>query len=147
ARETADFLVRELRTAEGGFASALDADSEGVEGRFYAWTPAQLIEALGEEGGRWAAQVFEVTEAGTFEHGASTLQLLRDPVGTDSARLADVRARLLAARSERVRPARDDKVVAAWNGLAISGLCDAGVLLGEPAYVDAAVAAGELLAG
>jgi uncharacterized protein len=147
ARETADFLVRELRTAEGGFASALDADSEGVEGRFYAWTPAQLVEALGGEDGRWAARVFEVTDGGTFEHGASTLQLLRDTQGTDSARLADVRARLVAARSERVRPARDDKVVAAWNGLAISGLCDAGVLLGEPAYVDAAVAAGELLAG
>ena len=147
ARETADFLLRELRTAEGGFASALDADSEGVEGKFYAWTPAQLVEALGEEDGRWAAEVFEVTDAGTFEHGASTLQLLRDPPGSDAARLADVRVRLLAARADRVRPARDDKVVAAWNGLAISGLCDAGVLLGEPAYVDAAVAAGELLAG
>jgi uncharacterized protein len=146
ARETADFLLRELRTAEGGFASALDADSEGVEGKFYAWTRAQLVEALGEEDGRWAAEVFEVTDAGTFEHGASTLQLLRDPPGSDSARLADVRVRLLAARADRVRPARDDKVVAAWNGLAISGLCHAGVLLREPAYVDAAVAAGELLA-
>ena len=148
ARETADFLVRELRTAEGGFTSALDADSEGVEGRFYAWTPAQLVEALGGEDGRWAARVFEVTDAGTFEHGASTLQLLRDPEGTDSARLADVRAPAPGGPFRaRVRPARDDKVVAAWNGLAISGLCDAGVLLGEPAYVDAAVAAGELLAG
>ena len=147
ARETADFLLRELRTTEGGFASALDADSEGVEGRFYAWTPAQLVEALGEEDGSWAARVFEVSDAGTFEHGASALRLLRDPAGTDAPRLADVRARLLATRSGRVRPARDDKVVAAWNGLAISGLCDAGVLLGQPAYVDAAVAAGELLAG
>ena len=146
ARGTADFLLRELRTAEGGFASALDADSEGVEGRFYAWTPAQLVEALGEDDGRWAAEVFEVTEEGTFEHGSSTLQLLRDPDGADAARLVDVRARLLAARANRVRPARDDKVVAAWNGLAITGLCDAGVLLEEPAYVTAAVVAGELLA-
>jgi uncharacterized protein YyaL (SSP411 family) len=143
ARETADFLLRELRTAEGGFASALDADSEGVEGKFYAWTPAELVEVLGGEVGAWAAELFSVTEAGTFEEGASTLQLLRDP--DDLERYADVRHRLLDAREQRVRPARDDKVVAAWNGLAISGLVSAGLLLDEPAYVDAAVAAGELL--
>ena len=143
ARETADFMIRELGTREGGFASALDADSEDVEGKFYVWTPAQLIEVLGEEDGRWAAEVFDVTEAGTFEHGTSTLQL-RHGVD-DQSRLADVRRRLLAAREERVRPARDDKVVAAWNGLAISGLVDAGLLLGEQRYVDAALAAGELL--
>ena len=146
ARETADFLLRELRTAEGGFASALDADSEGVEGKFYAWTPEQLVEVLGPDDGAWAAQAFEVTPAGTFEHGASTLQLPQDPEGPGAQRLADVRAVLLAARETRVRPERDDKVVAAWNGLAISGLCAAGLLLEEPSYVDAAVAAGELLA-
>ncbi len=146
ARETADFLLRELRTAEGGFASALDADSEGVEGRFYSWTPAQLAEVLTPEDAAWAAQVFEVTEAGTFEHGASTLQLLRDPEGPGEQRLRDVRTVLLAARETRVRPARDDKVVAAWNGLAISGLCAAGLLLEEPSYVEAAATAGELLA-
>ena len=100
---------------------------------------------LGEDDGAWAAQVFEVTAAGTFEHGASTLQLLQDPEGPGAARLADVRRRLFDARAVRVRPALDDKVVAAWNGLAITGLCDAGLRLGEPTYVDAAVAAGELL--
>ncbi len=146
ARETADFMIRELRTVEGGFASALDADSEGVEGKFYAWTPAELVEALGQVDGGWAAVVFEVTDEGTFEHGASTLQLLRDPEGPGAGRLVDVRRRLMTARDERVRPARDDKVVAAWNGLAISGLCDAGLLLGDPLYVAAARAAGELLA-
>ncbi len=144
AAETADFMLRELRTDEGGFASALDADSEGVEGKFYAWTPAELVDVLGPEDGAWAAQLFEVTGAGTFEHGSSTLQLLTDP--DDPQRYADVRARLLAARETRVRPARDDKVVAAWNGLAISGLCDAGLRLGREEYVAAAVAAGELLA-
>ncbi|QYJ04185.1 thioredoxin domain-containing protein [Nocardioides panacisoli] len=143
ARETADFLLRELATPEGGFASALDADSDGAEGTFYVWTPQQLRDVLGEEDGAWAADVFDVTDAGTFEHGSSTLQLRHPP--EDTQRLADVRARLLAARAERTRPARDDKVVAAWNGLAISGLVDAGLLLEEPAYVDAAVAAGELL--
>src|SRR5215207_7906288 len=79
AAETADFMVRELGTAEGGLAAALDADSEGEEGRFYVWTPAQLREVLGEEDGAWAARLFEVTEGGTFEHGSSTLQLLADP--------------------------------------------------------------------
>jgi len=143
ATETADFMIRELRTEQGGFASALDADSEGVEGKFYAWTPAQLKETLGDEDGSWAAEVFEVTEAGTFEHGSSTLQLLRDPDDLD--RLEDVKRRLLAEREKRVRPARDDKVVAAWNGLAITGLCDAGLLLGRPDYVQAAVDAGNLL--
>jgi uncharacterized protein len=141
ARGTADFLLRELRTPEGGLASALDADSEGEEGRFYVWTPGQLEEVLGVEDGRWATTLFDVT--GTFEHGTSTLQLPHDP--DDWARFDDVRARLLGAREKRVRPARDDKVVAAWNGLAITGLCDAGRLLGREEYVDAALTAGRLL--
>ncbi|MEX0429085.1 thioredoxin domain-containing protein [Nocardioides sp. DS6] len=143
ARESADWMIRELGTPEGAFASALDADSEGVEGKFYVWTPAELVEVLGEEDGAWAAQVLDVTTEGTFEHGASTLQLRHEP--DDQERLARVRARLLEARGSRVRPARDDKVVAAWNGLAISGLVDAGILLHEQSYVDAALAAGELL--
>ncbi len=143
ARETANFMLAELRTGEDGFASALDADSEGIEGKFYAWTPEQLVEALGPDDGAWAAVTFEVTEAGTFEHGSSTLQLLRDP--DDTGRWVSVRERLLDARSQRVRPARDDKVVAAWNGLAISSLVEAGLLLGEQRYVDAAAAAGRLM--
>jgi uncharacterized protein YyaL (SSP411 family) len=143
ATETADFLVRELGTAEGGFAAALDADSEGEEGRFYVWTPAQLREVLGEDDGRWAASLLEVTEGGTFEHGSSTCQLLADP--DDPGRWDDVRRRLMTARDQRVRPARDDKVVAAWNGLAIASLCDAGRLLGREDLVDAAVRAGALL--
>ncbi|MEV0614984.1 thioredoxin domain-containing protein [Nonomuraea sp. NPDC050404] len=145
ALETADWLLRELRTPEGGFASALDADSEGVEGKFYVWTPAELREVLGEDDGRWAAGLFEVTPAGTFEHGASVLQLLRDP--EDPARYADVRARLLAAREERVRPGRDDKIVASWNGLAIAALAETGAVFERPDLVSAATAAAELLAG
>ena len=148
ARETADFMIRELRTPEGGFASALDADSDDgtgrhVEGAFYAWTPAQLEEALGVERGRWAAETFDVTADGTFEHGTSVLQLRH---GSDNPRrLAEVRARLLDVRDQRPRPARDDKVVAAWNGLAISSLVDAAVLLDEPGYLDQAVETGRLL--
>ena len=143
ARQTADFLLAELRTDQGGFASALDADTEGVEGRFYVWTPAELVEVLGAEDGAWAAGLLEVTEAGTFEHGASTLQLPADP--DDPERWESVRTRLLAARGTRVRPARDDKVVAAWNGLAVAALAEAGMLLGEQRYVDAAVDAGRLI--
>src|SRR3954471_20933837 len=143
ARETADFLLAELRTEQGGFASALDADTEGEEGRFYVWTPAQLVDVLGEEDGRWAAGLLQVTEAGTFENGASTLQLLTDP--DDAERWTSVRTRLHAARATRVRPARDDKVVAAWNGLAIASLAEAGALLDEPSYVQAAVDAARLL--
>ena len=143
AVDTADFLVRDLRTPEGGFASALDADTEGVEGKFYVWTPAQLVEVLGAADGRWAAAAYEVTDDGTFEHGASVLQLLADP--DDPARAESVRLRLLASRAERVAPARDDKVVAAWNGLAIAGLVEAGLLFGRPDLVQAAAACADLL--
>ncbi|GII86037.1 thioredoxin domain-containing protein [Sphaerisporangium siamense] len=143
ALETADWLLREMRTPEGGFASALDADSEGVEGRFYVWTPGQLREVLGEERGAWAASVFGVTPEGTFEHGSSVLRLLSDP--DDQALLDEVRAELLAARAARVRPGRDDKVVAAWNGLAVAALAEAGALFGRPDLVDAARGAAELI--
>ncbi len=95
ARETADFLLRDLRTPEGGFASALDADTDGVEGLTYVWTPAELEAELGPDA-EWAAQLFAVTAAGTFEHGASTLQLPRDP--DSEPRWHDVRARLFHAR-------------------------------------------------
>jgi len=145
AAETAAFLLRDLRTPEGGFASALDADTEGEEGLTYVWTPAQLVEVLGEDDGRWAAGVLGVTEAGTFEHGTSVLQLRADP--DDPERFASVRLRLLTERGQRPQPARDDKVVAAWNGLAISALAEAGVLSGDPSLVDAAVAAADLLLG
>jgi uncharacterized protein YyaL (SSP411 family) len=143
AAETADFLLAELLTAEGGFASSLDADSEGVEGRFAVWRPAELDEVLGPDDGRWAAQVLSVTADGTFEDGASVLQLLADP--DDAGRWADVRARLRAARERRVRPARDDKVVAAWNGLAITALAEAGRILDRPDLLAAAERAADLL--
>ena len=143
AEGIADFLLGELGTAEGGFASALDADSEGAEGTYYVWTPAQLVEVLGPDDGQWAARLLEVTDAGTFEHGTSTLQLRADP--DDLERWFGCQRQLREARDQRVRPARDDKVVAAWNGLAISGLARAGTLIAMPAYVEAAVAAGELL--
>ncbi len=142
-RQTAGFLLRELRTPEGGFAAALDADSEGREGAFYAWNPAQLIEVLGDDDGTWAAATLSVTDEGTFEDGLSTLQLLRDP--DDAAWWERVRAALLDAREQRERPGRDDKIVASWNGLAIAALAEAGALFGEPEWIDAAAGAADLL--
>jgi uncharacterized protein len=145
AEETAQWMVDELGTGEGGFASAIDADSEGEEGRYYVWTPDELHEVLGEEDAAWAAEVFEVTAIGTFEHGASVLQLREDP--DDAERLARVRSALYERRSHRVRPERDDKVVAAWNGLAIGALAEAGVVFERPDLVQAARRAAELLTG
>jgi uncharacterized protein YyaL (SSP411 family) len=143
AEETAGFLLRDLRTPEGGFASALDADTDGVEGLTYAWTPAELSEVLGEKDGAWAAQLFAVTPEGTFEHGSSTLQLPADP--DDPARWRRIRSTLLAARNRRPQPARDDKVVTAWNGMAVLALAEAGAALGRPEWVAAADATADLL--
>ncbi|MET7880425.1 thioredoxin domain-containing protein [Micromonospora profundi] len=127
ARDTARFLADELHRPGEGFASALDADTDGVEGLTYAWTPAQLVEVLGEEDGRWAADLFAVTDEGTFEHGMSVLRLARDvddAAPEVRARWQQVVGRLLAARDTRPQPARDDKVVAAWNGLAITAMAE-----------------------
>ncbi|MER7940540.1 thioredoxin domain-containing protein [Streptomyces sp. NPDC094458] len=150
ALETADFMVRELRTAEGGFASALDADSEDaqgrhVEGAFYVWTPAQLREVLGEEDAGFAAGYFGVTEEGTFEEGSSVLRLMRNAEPDEEARVAGVRARLLAARELRARPERDDKIVAAWNGLAIAALAETGAYFDRPDLIERATEAADLL--
>jgi uncharacterized protein YyaL (SSP411 family) len=142
AVETAEFLLRDLRTPEGGFASALDADTDGVEGLTYVWTPAHLREVLGT-GADAAATLFAVTDEGTFEHGTSTLQLPNDP--PDTAQWNDLRSRLFTARALRPQPARDDKVVTAWNGLAIAALADAGALLDEPRYLAAATDCARLL--
>ncbi len=145
AEETAAFMMRDLATAEGGFASALDADADGVEGLTYVWTRAQLAEVLGVSDGERAARLLSVTESGTFEHGTSTLQLRRDP--EDDEWWAAARDALLAARARRPQPSRDDKVVTSWNGLAIAGLADAGAILDRRDLVEAAAwCAGEVLA-
>ena len=101
------------------------------------WTPAQLVEVLGADDGAWAADLFTVTPTGTFEEGASTLQLRHDP--DDVERYRSVRARLSAARAERPQPARDGKVVTAWNAMAITALVEAGAGLNRPDWVDLAV--------
>jgi uncharacterized protein YyaL (SSP411 family) len=133
--ETARFMIDELG-ADAMFTSSLDADADGHEGLTYVWTPTQLREVLGDDDGSWAAELFAVTDAGTFEHGSSVLQLLSDP--DDWGRFERVRTALLAARLTRPQPGRDDKVVTAWNGLAITALAEAGVALNRPEFLDAA---------
>ncbi|MFF7921429.1 thioredoxin domain-containing protein [Streptomyces mirabilis] len=150
ALETADFMVGELRTNEGGFASALDADSDDgtgrhVEGAYYVWTPRQLREVLGAEDGELAARYFGVTEEGTFEEGSSVLQLPQQDELFDAEKVDGIRRRLLAARAERPAPGRDDKIVAAWNGLAVAALAETGAYFDRPDLVDAAIAAADLL--
>ena len=143
--ETVAWLLREMRTEQGAFAASLDADSEddqGVlrEGAYYVWNRDQLRAVLGEEDAAWAAEAFSVTPGGTFEHGASTLQLLSDH---DQLRLADVRERLRIAREQRSRPGRDDKIVAAWNALLVDGLVQAAMIFDHPEWLQIATEAAE----
>jgi uncharacterized protein YyaL (SSP411 family) len=141
--ETIGFLRSDLAVT-GGFASALDADTNGVEGLTYVWTPEQLAEVLGADDAAWAAELFTVTAAGTFEEGSSTLQLRHDPDDVD--RYNSVRSRLSASRAERAQPARDGKVVTGWNAMTITALAEAGAGLDRPDWIDlASWCAGEIL--
>ena len=140
ARETLDWALRELLQPEGGFASALDADSEGVEGRFYVWRLDDVRAALPPELAEVAIEHFGMTEAGNFEGANIPVRATPDP-----ERLAEIKAGLLAAREQRVRPGLDDKRLTAWNALMISALADAGAALGEPRYLEAARAAAEFI--
>jgi uncharacterized protein YyaL (SSP411 family) len=137
AHETGRFIIDGLGASDM-FTSSLDADTDGQEGLTYVWTREQLFDVVGDDDGLWAAKTFAVTEAGSFEHGTSVLQLLADP--DDAARFDRVRAALSAARSTRPQPGRDDKVVTAWNGFAITALTEAFVALDEPEFLSAATA-------
>jgi uncharacterized protein YyaL (SSP411 family) len=148
AAECCDWALREMQTAEGGFASTQDADSEGEEGQFFAWTTAQVRSVLGDERGRAVAAWFDVTDQGNFEHGKSVLwmpvprqtvaQHVGRPLPELQALVQSAKPELLAARTRRVHPATDDKVLAAWNGLMIGALAQAYQVLEDPLYLDAA---------
>jgi uncharacterized protein YyaL (SSP411 family) len=156
ARAACDWVLREMITAEGGFASAQDADSEGEEGRFFVWTPEQLDDVLGEELGAIAAAYFDVTEQGNFEDsGRSALwrphtarevaARLRIDEAALAAAIAKAKPKLLAARAARPRPLTDDKVLAAWNGLMIGALAYAHQTLDDARYLAAAQRAARYL--
>src|SRR5688500_12322861 len=122
-------MLRELRQDGGGFASALDADSEGVEGKYYVWSAEEVRALLGDE----AVAYFGMTPEGNFEGLNNPVRAAADP-----PQLAEWKRVLYEARERRVRPGLDDKRIAAWNGLAISAFADAGAVLGEPRHSDAA---------
>ncbi len=140
--ETLDWAMRELRQDEGGFASSLDADSEGVEGKFYVWSPSEVDAALGEELGPVARAHFGVTEGGNFEGRSILVRATSDPPS-----IGEIKAGLLAARSRRVRPGLDDKRLTSWNALMISALADAGAALGRADYLSAGVACANFIEG
>ena len=147
AESTLGYLRRDLRHPDGGFFSAEDADSEGVEGKFYVWSRDEVIAVAGPDDGPIAADHWGVTEEGNFE-GASILHVARvvedvaaaHGAGEVEARQAIERARLrlFDHRQSRVRPGLDGKVIAAWNGLAIRAFAEAAAVLGRPDYLDAA---------
>jgi uncharacterized protein YyaL (SSP411 family) len=161
ARSTLDYMLRDLRTDQGAFCTAEDADSEGIEGKFYVWTPSQFQEVLGEDSPlmeRW----FGVDAEGNFadphhpDFGRHTvLQTLHDKesfaqtsglsVEDLDKKIADASTRLLSARSERIRPGLDDKTLTSWNGLALAAFAEAGRVLNEPRYTETAVALAEFI--
>ncbi|HVV89704.1 MAG TPA: thioredoxin domain-containing protein [Solirubrobacterales bacterium] len=155
--ETLDWLLREMRGPEGGFYSAYDADSEGEEGRFYVWTPAEIRAVLAGDGAGPAARGgradpeaildhYGVTEAGNFE-GRNILHLANGAAAAPPEGLDAARAALLAARAERVPPGLDDKRLCSWNALAIAALAEAGAVLGRPDYLEAAETCAEFVLG
>jgi uncharacterized protein len=142
-RETLDFCLAELRAPEGGFYAALDADSEGVEGRFYVWSVAELEDALGDLAGE-AIAYFGASRDGNFD-GANVLEA-RGPE-PEPDRRERIRELLLASRAERVRPGLDDKRLTSWNALIIAALAEAGAVLEEARYIDAACACADFVLG
>jgi len=143
ARGIFTYVLRDLRDPGGAFYTAEDAGEVGREGEFYVWTPKELEQALGADDAARAAQFFGVTEAGNFEHGASILSVSAPPESFES--LERVRAALLAARSRRPRPRRDDKILTDWNGLMIGALAYGARVLDDPSYAQAAAQAAEFL--
>ena len=138
ARETLDYLLHDLRDPAGGFHSSEDADSDGEEGRFYVFTPAEIKAVLGPGDGARFCLAYGVADPGNFEHGTSVLHSFDAPPGLDRQGMAGLRERLRAHRDLRPRPAKDDKILAAWNGLTLSALAQGFQVLGEPGYLAAA---------
>ena len=156
ARETIEYILRDMTDPQGGFYSTEDADSEGHEGKFYVWTRDEVREVLGPERAEIFCYVYDVTDAGNFE-GKNILNLPKtieqcahikglDPEQLKS-QLADSRGKLLHARSKRVRPGRDDKVLVSWNGMMIASMAEAASALSEPRYLQAARAAADFVLG
>ena len=151
-RDTLDYVLREMTTADGAFSSTQDADSEGEEGKFYVWTVAEITSILGADQGKLFCEIYDVTSRGNFEpevHAGRSQLNLPQPLEEHARRLnrnvdelrtelSAARAKLLEVRSKRVAPGLDDKVLTSWNGLMIDAMATAGRVLGEPRYTAAA---------
>ncbi len=145
--ETIEWLAREMTSVEGGFYSALDADSEGIEGKFYIWTQTELKEILGEDFG-WFSKLYNIRAAGNWEHGYNHLHLVSRPtgeVGLDGAVYQNALQKLFKARESRIRPGLDDKILASWNGLMLKGLTDAYRAFGEEKFKELALKSAQFL--
>ena len=146
ATQTLDFVLAELTDEAGGFYSALDADSEGVEGKFYVWSPAEISKILGEEDGKTFCTYYDITVGGNWEgqgipnriHALGAEEELSDHIAT-------LRGRVYAARNQRVRPGLDDKILTAWNGMMIGAFAEGGRVLAEPRYLAAAKKAADFI--
>jgi uncharacterized protein YyaL (SSP411 family) len=157
ARGICDWVLGEMTTPEGGFASSQDADSEGGEGYFFTWTPDELTEVLGSRRSGWAQEWWDIDDAGNFEDGRSipwrpeagdrVAKRIGVPLQELQETMAQARVELLAVRRRRPRPATDDKVLTAWNGLIISALATAYQVLAESRYLDAARRAARFVLG
>jgi uncharacterized protein YyaL (SSP411 family) len=145
--QTLEYVRREMTSPEGGFYSAQDADSEGVEGKYFVWRPEEIISVLGKDQGQVVNRYYGVTEVGNFEgrsilHRSEASRQVADEIGLSEEAFAellgDSTARLLQARQERIAPMRDDKVLTAWNGMMLRAYAEAGAVLARPDYVDTA---------
>jgi uncharacterized protein len=143
--ETLDWALREMRGPEGGFYSALDADSEGEEGRFYVWTPGEIRDVLGERA-EPVIEFYGVSESGNFE-GRNVLHLARGAEAAQPEGLAEARRELLETRAERVPPGLDDKRLCSWNALMLAATAEAGAVLGREDYLAAARRCAEFVLG
>jgi len=149
AEETLEYVIRDMTDRTGGFYSSEDADSEGEEGKFYVWTKAEVMGLLGEEDGQIFCEFFDVTEQGNFEHGNSILNTPRSIEEFAAAKTLDVgslrklihtgKRKLFNAREKRVRPGRDDKSLAAWNGLMLTAFAEAANILVRDDYREVAI--------
>lgn len=143
--ETIEYCLRDMTHPEGGFYASEDADSEGEEGRFYVWTPAQVQAVLGEPDAELACRAYGVTASGNFEHGTSVLHRTAAPDAAHEVQLAGLRDELLAARAQRIRPGRDENILTSWNALMIQGLCAAYQATGTTTHLDAARRAADFI--
>ena len=144
--DTASYLLREMLQPEGGFYSTQDADSEGVEGKFFVWSEAEVMRLLGEEDGAIFCRIYDVSESGNFEeqsilHPILTIdqasKYFRKDVHDIERLIAEAKAKLFSEREKRIKPFRDEKILTAWNGLMLSGLAEAIKISRKPAYIDA----------